>query len=309
MPITIEEAVGAQASAAAAKADQLKRHPAQYLTQTLLAGAYVGVAVVLLIMVSASFVKAGSVATKLVQGSVFGVALTLVVFAGAELFTGVVMSMIQGLMAKTVKVVDLIAIWVTALVGNFIGAAVFSGIVAASGIITVGGTKKEAAVYFTALAGVLKAKTALTGAQLFWRAVLCNFLVCLGLWMAARASSDSAKLICLFWALLAFVASGFEHSVANMTFFFLGIFTHAPHGTLGGLLRNLLYTVPGNIVGGGLLVAAAYSFSGRTTMAAGSGSPSLPGWMDAVPAPAAPTAGAVPAVATADATSAGSGPA
>jgi nitrite transporter NirC len=68
--------------------------------------------------------------------------------------------------------------------------------------------------------------------------------------------------LCLFWALLAFVASGFEHSIANMTIFSLAVLTHAPGATWGELARNLLWTTPGNILGGGLLVGAAYWFIG-----------------------------------------------
>ena len=86
--------------------------------------------------------------------------------------------------------------------------------------------------------------------------------------MAARAATDSAKLICLFWALLAFVASGFEHSVANMTIFSLGIFGHLAGGTASEMARNLLYTVPGNILGGGVMVGVAYAWIGRDATAA-----------------------------------------
>jgi hypothetical protein len=125
----------------------------------------------------------------------------------------------------------------------------------------------------------MKTKAGLTGLVLFWRATLCNFLVCLGLWMAQRASSDGAKLICLWWALLAFVASGFEHSVANMTLFFLGIFTHAPYGTWHNLLGNLVFTVPGNILGGGLMVGAAYTYA-ASTPGRGRVHRSGPAWLD-----------------------------
>jgi nitrite transporter NirC len=78
--------------------------------------------------------------------------------------------------------------------------------------------------------------------------------------MAQRAASDAAKLVCLWWALLAFIASGFEHSIANMTSF--GLAAIAGTGTWGMLFRNLAYTVPGNIVGGGLLVGVAYGWLG-----------------------------------------------
>lgn len=258
VPISIDEGVTLQAEAATDKAAVLRSRPVTYLLQSALAGAYVGVAVVLLLMVGASFIKAESVATKLVEGGVFGIALTLVVFAGAELFTGVVMTMIYGLARAKTKITDLLAVWVAALVGNFVGAAVFSGIVAASGVAGVVSPKHVASVYLAALGGILKGKVALSGVQLFWRAVLCNFLVCLGLWMAQRATSDAAKLICLWWALLAFIAAGYEHSIANMTIFMLGIFTHASHATAAAMFHNLMFTVPGNIVGGGLMVAGVY---------------------------------------------------
>src|SRR5690606_9808556 len=92
-------------------------------------------------------------------------------------------------------------------------------------------------------------------------AVLCNALVCLALWMAARTRSDGAKLAVLWWALLAFIGSGFEHSIANVTIFSLA----ALDGSIGwgALAWNLLWTVPGNVVGGGLVIGVGYAWIGR----------------------------------------------
>jgi nitrite transporter NirC len=263
MPVPIAEALGAQEDAAQIKAQQAKLSPLKYLTLSALAGAYVGVAVVLLVLVSASFLAQNSPSTKLIQGVVFGIALTLVVFAGAELFTGNVMIMLQGLMARRVKVADVLLIWIGSLIGNLVGSVLFAAMVGASGVINAGAPKGKLTIFATALAGIVKTKAGLSGAQLFWRSVLCNMLVCLALWMAQRTKSDAAKLICLWWALLAFVVSGFEHSVANMTVFSLGIFTHLPQATWGAMARNLMWTVPGNIVGGGLLVGIAYGYVGN----------------------------------------------
>lgn len=111
------------------------------------------------------------------------------------------------------------------------------------------------------LGSIVRGKVAASGPQLFWRSVLCNLLVCLALWMAGRTRSDGAKLAALWWALLAFVASGFEHSVANATVFGLGVLGDV--ATWGQLARNLAWTVPGNLVGGGLLVGLAYAWIGR----------------------------------------------
>jgi len=90
-----------------------------------------------------------------------------------------------------------------------------------------------------------------------------NFLVCLAVWTAARTRSDGAKLGLIFWCLLAFIASGFEHSVANMTVFSLAMFEHTPLATASAFARNMLYVGLGNLVGGGLLVGAAYGFIGH----------------------------------------------
>jgi nitrite transporter NirC len=229
----------------------------------MLAGAYVGVAVVLLISVGAPLVTAASPFSKLIQGAVFGVALTLVVFAGAELFTGNTMTMLQGLVRRDVRIGDLVVVWVSSLIGNLVGSIAFAAAVYQSGALTIGATPGKASPAQTLLGSIVQAKDAASGGQLFWRAVLCNALVCLGLWMAARTRSDAAKCIVLWWALLAFVASGFEHSIANMTTFSLAALDGS--GTWSMLFHNLAWTVPGNIVGGALVVGGSYAWLGSKT--------------------------------------------
>ena len=251
MPIPITTAIEENAAAAADKAVAVGRLP-RYLLSSALAGAYVGVAIVLLLSVSAPLVAAESPAAKLVQGGVFGIALTLVVFAGAELFTGNVMVMLQGWWRGTTSPVKVLAVLVASLAGNIAGSIVFAGLMHAGG--TAVGPVHDL------VASIATSKDAAAGPQLFWRAVLCNALVCLALWMAARTRSDAAKLAVLWWALLAFIASGFEHSIANATTFALAGFD----GSIGwgALVRNLAWTVPGNIVGGGLVVGLGYAWLG-----------------------------------------------
>ena len=261
MTVAISEALDDQAELATSKAQLLRRSWTSYLLSSMLAGAFVGVAVLLLVMVGASFIVSKGAVARLVEGSVFGVALTLVVFAGAELWTGNAMVMVQGLMKRTASMVDTIAVLIGSLVGNLVGSIGFAVLVNASGVLHTGAEKGKPAVFVTAIAGLVKSKAALTGGQLFFRSILCNMLVCLALWMAARTKSDAAKLVVLWWALMAFVASGFEHSVANMTLFSLGALAHV--GTWSELTRNLLWTVPGNLIGGGLVVGVAYGWLGR----------------------------------------------
>ena len=263
MPIPIADALDECAALARTKAGQARALP-RFLLSSALAGAFVGVAVVLLASVGGPLAAASSPAAKLVQGAVFGVALTLVVFAGAELFTGNAMYMMQGLAARTVTVADLVAVWAASLVGNLLGSVGLAAMVNAGGTLGApgGSPAGRMGTAEALIAAAVKAKNTATGPQLFWRSILCNALVCLALWMATRTRSDAAKLVVLWWALLAFVASGFEHSVANMTLFSLGIFEG--HATFADLGRNLLWTVPGNVVGGGVLVGLAYAWLGQS---------------------------------------------
>ena len=94
------------------------------------------------------------------------------------------------------------------------------------------------------------------------RNFLCNWLVCLALWMSARTTNDMAQCLLIFWCLFAFVASGFEHSVANMTVFAIALLGNHPDSiTVGGAFYNLVWVTLGNIIAGVVFVAAGYVLS------------------------------------------------
>jgi nitrite transporter NirC len=264
MPIPVSEALSEQGRAAAAKVVDL-RSPGRYLVSSMLAGAYIGVAVVLLFSVTGPLLAEASPFTKLIQGLVFGVALTLVVFAGAELSTGNMMTGVQGVLTGQAGVGGAVAVILGSFVGNLAGSVAFAWLVHASGVLSAGAAPGHVAPGIAILTSVVKAKAVESGSALFFRGVLCNFLVCLAVWMSARTKSDGAKLALIFWCLLAFVASGFEHVVANMTVFSLGMFEHVKQATLGAFAGNLLLVGLGNLVGGGLLVGASYGLLGRQT--------------------------------------------
>lgn len=276
MPIPVPEALDDHAELAVAKARQSRDLP-RYLASSMLAGAYVGLAVVLLASVSGPLAASGNPATKLVQGAVFGLALTLVVFAGAELFTGNAMVMTQGWWRRRTGGGDLARVWGVSLAGNVAGSVLLALAVHAGG--TLAGPGGDL------VGSIAAAKDAAAGPQLFWRAVLCNALVCLALWMAARTRSDGAKLAVLWWALLAFIGSGFEHSIANATIF--GLASLDGSSGWAALARNLAWTVPGNVVGGALVVGAGYAWlAGRRPVPAVGQAPAPAGAVDAAePAP------------------------
>ena len=108
------------------------------------------------------------------------------------------------------------------------------------------------------------AKMGAGAVALFVRGILSNFLVCLAVWCAGRATSDAGKLIMVFWCLFAFITTGFEHSIANMTLFTVALLQPAHEAvTIGGFFYNLAVVTLGNIVGGALFVALPYYVAGR----------------------------------------------
>jgi nitrite transporter NirC len=252
-----------QGDIAAGKVADLRR-PGRYLVSSMLAGSYIGVAVVLMSAVAGPLLAATSPWTKLIEGSIFGVALTLCVFAGAELSTGNMMTSVLGLFTRRISVGGAVGLILGSFVGNLIGSIVFSWIVEVSGVLTAGAEPGKVAPALALVTSLVKAKTAESVSALFFRGVLCNFLVCLAVWAASRTKSDGAKLALIWWCLLAFVASGFEHVVANMTTFSLGMMAGVKGATLAAFAKNLLFVGLGNLVGGGLLVGAAYGFLARS---------------------------------------------
>ncbi|MGW0964717.1 formate/nitrite transporter family protein [Streptomyces sp. NPDC002516] len=255
MPMTMPATIAASADLAVKKS-RLVRSPARYLVSAMLAGIFIGVGEVLLLTVAGPLEAGHSGAVKLVEGMVFPVALTMVMFAGADLFTSQCMTMTFGALSRRTSWMDMARVWVMSLLGNLAGAVFFALIIGAAGTVKTGPSS-------ALLGSLLAAKEAETGGQLFARAVLCNMLVCLAVWMFTRTSGDGAKAFMIWIPVFAFVSSGFEHSVANMALFSLGMVTG--QAGVGDLAHNLAFTVPGNIVGGAVLVAGAYWFTNRGT--------------------------------------------
>ena len=237
------------AGGSVAKKGMLKDNPAGYMMLSMLAGSFIGIGVLLAFTIGG--LMAGAPATKVVMGLSFGVALSLVVMAGAELFTGNNMVMAMGVMEKKVTAGDMIKLWVVCWIGNFIGAIILGILYHFTdlGVDAVGEFMASAAA----------AKMGAGPLALLTRGILCNFLVCLAVWSAGRATSDAGKLIMILWCLFAFITTGFEHSIANMTLFTVTLMNPMDQAvSVGGAFYNLGIVTLGNIIGGALLVAVPY---------------------------------------------------
>jgi len=271
--LTIPETLQAQADAAVHKAEGLQS-PGRFVVSAMLAGAYIGIGVVLMVATAGPLVAAGDGLAKLVAGLVFGVALTLVVFAGADLLTSAMMILPQGALMGTVGWWRALGIMVATFVGNLVGALVFAGLIVTSGVL------HSNAPAGKMLADMLAAKAEEGPMQLFTRGILCNVLVCLAIWMCARVRSDVAKILLIFAAILAFISSGFEHVVANMTTYGIGLFSGDPHFTWGLFANNMLWVGLGNLVGGGIIVGIGYWVIGGRPRFVAAGSSTAPELID-----------------------------
>ncbi len=243
------------AKLAAAKAEALRRSPMGFFAGAMLAGTYIGIAMILALSTGAGL-PAG--VRPLVMGGTFGIGLILTVFAGAELFTGYVMYVGFGLAHRTITLWEAIQMIVVVWIGNLVGAVILSVIFAAGG----GGAifANADTMFHAYVAHKVEADTL----ALLARAILCNWLVCLAIWTAARMQGDAAKCIAMAWILLAFVAAGFEHSVANMTGLTLGLLVDHPSISIAGMVRNLAIVSLGNAIGGLVFVCGGYLAASRT---------------------------------------------
>ena len=220
--------------------------------QMLLLGAFAG-AFIALAGVGATF---GNVyGGKIVGSLIFPVGLIMVVIAGSELFTGNNL-MITALLKKEITLGQLLKNWSLVFLGNFLGALLITLIVVFSGV-------------FDSISETV-ISTATTKANLgffeaLFRGILCNFLVCIAVWMSFGAETISGKILAIFGPIMLFVLCGFEHSVANMFYGPAGLLVALKNGielenlNLGMfLVNNLLPVTIGNIIGGAGIVGCGY---------------------------------------------------
>lgn len=233
------------------KISLLKSSKGKYLIASMLAGIYVGFGILLIFTVGGLFQAVNSPATKILMGVSFGIALSLVLAAGSELFTGNNMIMTVASLEKKVLWKDSINIWIYSYIGNFIGSILLGILYFYSGL-----AKGNVGEFIVKTAG---SKMTAPTSELFVRGILCNILVCLAVWCFAKLKDETAKLVMVFWCLFAFITTGFEHSVANMTLLTTALLLpHKAAVSMSGLAHNLIPVTLGNIVGGALFVGFTY---------------------------------------------------
>ncbi|MDZ4743268.1 MAG: formate/nitrite transporter family protein [Verrucomicrobiota bacterium] len=198
---------------------------------------------------------------RVIGGLAFSLGLILVVIAGAELFTGNNL-LVMALVSRKITFFELIKNWTIILITNFLGAL---------GLVLIVYYSHHAAMHDGAVGlqavKIAIYKTSAPWSELFFKGILCNLLVCLGVWMAMSGRTVTDKVLACIFPVTAFVAAGFEHSVANMYLIPLGILLKGSYGegltlinhlTWSGFIYNMVPVVLGNIFGGSVIVALVY---------------------------------------------------
>jgi len=218
----------------------------------VLSGAHIGFGAFLMLSVGGAC--SGLAATnpglqKIVLGAFglpFGLMMTLV--SGAELFTGNTALVTMALIEEKATRAQLVKSWISSYLGNFVGSLILAALVFLGGTLVNGGASVAVSV----------AKTSSPFLATFVKGILCNWLVCMAVYLASFAKDLGGKMVAIWFCISAFVALGLEHSVANMFIIPLGIFSGASVTWKAFLLNNLLPVTLGNIFGGAVCVAAAF---------------------------------------------------
>lgn len=230
----------------------------------IMAGIQIGMGALFMTYVKADS-SLGFAAASVLGGLCFSLGLICVIVAGSELFTGNALMIIAKVSGK-IGWGGMLKNWVVVWVGNFVGSLVLVGIIVGCGVMGIKGYADGSTVNTIGdqMVKVASGKINLTASQIFFRGIVCNLLVCLAVWMGFCGRTVIDKIFTSIFPVMAFVALGAEHCVANMFFLPMGVIANSMgYGgdivlTWGGALYNIGLATLGNIVGGAVFVGLIY---------------------------------------------------
>lgn len=242
---------------AGAKKLSLHDQPLRMLILTLLAGAYIAFGGTLSVVIGYGVPElsaANPAVQKLLSGAAFPVGLILVVVLGAELFTGNNALLMPNLMCGNCSWGCVVKNWIVVWCGNFVGSLLFVvGLVWGVGLF-------GAEPYHSAIVRIAEAKVSMSWLTVFLKGIGANWCVCLAIWLALSAKSSGAKMFGCWLPVMAFVALGYEHCIANMFFIPCGMLEGAQVSIGAMFVDNLVPATLGNIVGGAVFVGCVHTY-------------------------------------------------
>ncbi|WP_066048239.1 formate/nitrite transporter family protein [Robertmurraya korlensis] len=225
-----------------------------YFIKAMLAGVYIGFGIMVAYKTGEFFYDAGSPSAMMLVAIFFGTALVMIIYGGAELFTSNTMTMTIGTLKKQTTWYETFQVWVACYFGNLVGALFFSLLIMLSGLYL---SPDKSQLLMDVASYKMHGHTM----EIFFRAILCNWLVCLAIWLPMHVKGDTAKLLLTILLVFGFVISGYEHSIANMALF--GIALMVPHPdtiTIWSAIHNIVPVTIGNLIGGSIFVGAFYVY-------------------------------------------------
>ena len=231
-----------------------------YFLRAILASLFIGFGVIVAFKTGNFFYVEHSPFAYPMAAFTFGVAIILIAYGGGDLFTGDTFYYTYAAIRKQMTWKTVGKLWGYSYIGNIIGAILFALLIYATGLF------KDPSVNGF-LVSVAKAKTVAPTAELFFRAILCNWLVCMAFFLPYRVKGDGPKMFIMIFLVFCFFISGYEHSIANFVTFSISMATQHPDAvTIDGILHNIIPVTIGNLIGGTLFMAYMYHYLNKPFM-------------------------------------------
>lgn len=226
----------------------------RFISRSMLASMFIGFGVIVAFKTGNFFYLEHSPLTYPMAALTFGAAIILISYGGGDLFTGNTFYFTYAALRKKIGWVEVFKIWVASYIGNILGAALFAFAIYTTGLF-------HDADVNGFLLSVVEKKMHAPATQLFFRAILCNWLVCLAFFIPMAIKGDGAKMFAMVLFVFCFFISGYEHSIANMCTFAIALVLNHP-GTISmsGTIHNLIPVTIGNLIGGGFFMGWMYHY-------------------------------------------------
>ncbi|KOS69391.1 transporter [Lysinibacillus contaminans] len=226
----------------------------KYLLRAILATGFIGFGVIVAFKAGNLFYLEHSPMAYPMAAITFGVAIILIAYAGADLFTGNTFYFTYAALRGKMSWTKVVQMWIATYSGNLIGALIFAGFISLSGLFA----SQDVNSF---LMSVAETKMNAPVLQLFFRAILCNWLICLAFYIPMTLKGDGPKLFTMVLLVFCFFISGYEHCIANMSTFAVALVVDHPDTiSIGKAIYNIIPVTLGNMIGGIVFMALYYYY-------------------------------------------------
>lgn len=244
-----------QVLALALKKQKVFRYsPIRFLLRSMLASMFIGFGVIVAFKTGNYFYLEHSPFAYPMAAFTFGAAIILIAWGGGDLFTGNTFYFTYAALSQKMQWPEVVKMWLLSYTGNILGACVFALLILGTGLY------RESTVN-SFLLNLVSHKMHISTGELFFRGILCNWLVCMAFFIPMALKGDGPKLFTMVLFVFCFFISGYEHSIANMcTFAIALVLDHPGTISMAGVIHNLVPVTIGNILGGTLMMGAFYYY-------------------------------------------------